>query len=66
MQRFSPGAVHKQFKRFTLTNAIGPVRIGNRRAPHRYQVVAVVNCLVHISGIDHAAYAHDRDLRERV
>ncbi|MNZ54782.1 hypothetical protein D3C78_726940 [compost metagenome] len=66
MQRLSLCAVHKQFQRFTLRNAIGPVRVGYRDAPHRYQVVAVVNRLVDICCVDYPADAHNRNLRERI
>ncbi|MNS58332.1 hypothetical protein D3C72_912480 [compost metagenome] len=65
MQRFTLGAVHKQLQGFAVTDAVGPVRIGDGRATHSNQIVTVVQRLVNVCGVHNATHTHHRNLRER-
>ena len=62
---FAFGAVHKQLQAFPGRNAVCPVRISDGGAANGNQVVTVIQRLIHIGSIHHAAHAHDRNLRQR-
>ena len=66
IQRFALGAIDKQLEIFSRSNPRRPVRIGNAGAAHGNQIVTMIQPLLRIRGVHHAANAHHRDLSQGV
>ena len=66
IQRFALGAVDKQLEIFSASNPRRPVRISNAGAAHGHQIVTMIQPLLRIRRVDHAANAHHRDLSQGI